>query len=300
MILKMMKVLPTTVLGIIFYGGALLGLIFRFLTNSVIGVGVLSAIVYAYQLACGDTKPYSLSELVLFWDSLSDDMKSSTLSSLVTVLGFLIVFRTTTLSWRGEWLARYKADIAKEIESFCKEVQEMSIDMGVSLKAVVQAVQKYQNEGATPSAIFYIKNAMEEAQKYDDYRRKFSKKVVEIHRFRSQYNSIFNSISDADDFWDEVLQGVQIIGEKMWIILPYVDSISDKNIEPFISQINVEEYENLAKEIDSAQIRINGGSGALQGKLLGKLLIFNFLSYLKLLQNRNILQMYVNHIKKVK
>lgn len=90
--LSLLRRMPPALTAHLFYYGLPVLLALRFLVGTVWGVFLLSAVVYCVSWLGGDSKPLTLGQLILWIDGLPTESKTAVVTSLLTVLGFLVAF----------------------------------------------------------------------------------------------------------------------------------------------------------------------------------------------------------------
>ncbi len=91
--------------------------IFRFLVGSLYGILILLIILYFALPYFTDIQPYSFDELLLFVMNLDPQYKVAILTSLITVVGFLIAFQTATTTWKQQMHTNLSLQAANDIDS---------------------------------------------------------------------------------------------------------------------------------------------------------------------------------------
>jgi len=276
---------------------ALLG---KFFTKNIYGIGILAVILYMYMQGYSSTPPMNLAELLLFFDALSSEMKAAVAASILTVLGFLIVLHSASVSWKGEWLARYNADIATTLESFFDDVLGLLTQMEIDIFTMLKAKQSIQEEGLTQKTEFNALQGMKAAKRYSEDRMKLSELSIESWRFKGLYYQALATFMNAPKLLADATNLLDEANDKMWIIIPYVPAIEEKYAVPFIEQIDPGLYLEAAKQFKESRELIGFSIGGLRGLLLGKLVGFNICSYLNSLGKKSTLSEAIDALEKRK
>ena len=258
---------PSVSLWLLRYGLPIV-LFLRYLSGSLFGVLILVSGIYMAMSWVGHPKPWSTAELAIWVSNLPAEYKSAVISSVITIVGFLIAFRTATENWRAESLAHLRASVAGEVEVFFSEFLRCSDQARIYAESLVETIDQLQKQGASDDAIFSVQYALEHAGEFQATRNRLSALSVEVHRLIGRNTLVLSSLAGAVDFAHDAAAAVTEVSDSMWIRVPAVAPNSSEFITAFFSQVNVAE---CARFIECSS-RNNGRISALTGGVRGGLL----------------------------
>lgn len=285
--LSLLRRMPPSLSARLFYYGLPVVLLLRFLLGTVLGVFILSSVLYWVMWTAGEPKPLTLAQLLLWIDGLPTESKTAVVTSVLTVLGFLVAFHTTTVNWKEEALAQLKAHAAGEIEIFFNEAARLTIDAKIYVRSLVDAVNFIQDQGATPDALFKVQRALEKAPGFLVTRDRLSAMAIEVHRIAGRHYSVLSTVWGATKALEDCAAAFTDITHHMWIRLPNVQPNSSDPIDQFVTQINVTECSNFVACCERNYGFMSAATGGVRGSLLASLIGFNLSSLLSLAGKRS-------------
>jgi hypothetical protein len=182
MIFAFFKKLPPSISVPAFYGLITMALFFRFIFASTYGALLLVLGLYAYAVTYTSINPLTPSELVSWIAVLSSEYKVALLSSLVTIVGFVVAFHTATINWRNQMRAQLKAQAAGEIESFFAVASGNITTASLHVESLIETVNKIQKGASIYDASFSVAYQQGKAREFMAARDTLSQASVEVHR----------------------------------------------------------------------------------------------------------------------
>ncbi len=284
--LSLLRRLPPRLTANFFYYGIPVLLLLRFLVGTVFGVLLTSVTLYWLMWLAGDSKPFTLGQLVLWLDAQPTESKTAVVTSLLTVLGFLVAFHTATLNWKAEALANLKAHVAGEIELFFTEASRLIVDAQIYVRSLVEAVNAVQAQGPTFDAAFKVERAIEKAGDFLAVRDRLSAMSVEVHGISGRHYSILSTMWGASNALEECATAFTEMTKHMWVQLPSIEEDHPDRLAEFLRLVNVSECSNFVACCERNYGFISGTTGGLRGALLAPLVGFNLSSVLSLAGKR--------------
>lgn len=273
--LELYRRLPPRLTAFLFFYGLPALLVLRFFFGSLFGIFISSVALYWYTLIFGEVKPYSMQQLVLWLDSLPNDSKTSVVTTVITIAGFLVAFKTATANWKAENLATLKSHVASELEEFFANVSKLTTDAEIYVKRLVEAVNKIQSEGATADSAFAVHWAIERLPDFLHTRERLSFMTVEAHRISGRHTTILSTIDGATRAIEDCANALSEISRDMWVRLPNIPEGHNDPLGLFLLQINVEQCNNFLECCRANFGLINGLSGGVRGALLSPIVGIN-------------------------
>lgn len=111
-------------------------------------VGLLVVVTLAYVLVKTFTaiEPYSASELLLWFDGLSETFQAALAASILTVIGFLIAFQAGYANSRRDRLFSKEIEAADAIQAHYIEVSELLRNLASTARLIVRARKRVLND----------------------------------------------------------------------------------------------------------------------------------------------------------
>lgn len=294
--LSLLRRMPPTVTAWLFYNGLPVVLVVRFLLGTIFGVLFLSLLLYWVMWTTGEPKPFTFAQLVLWVDGLPTESKTAVVTSVLTVLGFLIAFHTATVNWKAEALAHLKAHVAGEIELFFSEASRRITDAEIYVRSLVEAVNLAQGAGAPAEAVFKVQRALEMTPSFLANRDRLSAMSIEVHRIAGRHYSVLSTVWGATKALEDCATAFAEITQQMWVRLPTVQPNLPDPIGQFVTQINVTECSAFIACCKRNFGFINGTTGGVRGLLLAPLVGVNFATRFSLSGKRSV---FVEALEKV-
>ena len=273
--LSLLKRKPPAVTAWLFYYGLPVDLIIRFLLGSMLGILLLSILLYWLMWVTGEPKPLTFAQLALWVDALPTESKTAVVTSVLTILGFLIAFHTATVNWKAEALAHLKERVAGEIELFFTEASGLITDTEIYADSLVKTIDLIQRVGKTPDAAFRVQRVLETTSKFLADRDRLSAMSIEVHRIAGRHYSVLSTVWGATKALEECASSFAEITQCMWIRVPNIQANFPDPIGQFLSQVNVTECRTFTSSCQQNFGFINGTTGGVRGLLLAPLVGVN-------------------------
>ncbi|UCV22308.1 hypothetical protein [Ferribacterium limneticum] len=248
----------------------------------------------------GEPKPFTPAQLVLWIDGLPAESKTAVVTSVLTVVGFLIAFHSATVNWKAEAVAHLKASVASEIEQFFNEAAQLSTKANIYIHSLVEAVNLVHAEGATPDAAFKIRRAIDQASNFLATRDRLSVMSIEVHGIAGRHCSVLSSVWGTTKALEECAAAFEKIAQQMWIRVPNIEANHPDQIGQFVAQVNVAECKSFIECYEQSYGFINATSGGIRGTLLAPLIGINLSSILSLYGKQSVLVEALSKIRRGK
>ncbi|MFM4972062.1 hypothetical protein ACEUCG_11040 [Aeromonas veronii] len=115
-----MKTQPL-LLTILFYLFITFFYILQFFIGNIYGIFILVLFLYFEADELFSITPYTPEQLLLWFSSQSESTITALLSTIITVIGFMLTYATATANWKGQLLANLKLQAAGELDVFFSE-----------------------------------------------------------------------------------------------------------------------------------------------------------------------------------
>lgn len=268
MSLNLFRRLSLDLMYLLFFYGLPFVLLLRFLVGSIFGIFICSILLYISMSTYGETNPFTLMQLVLWIDGLSEESKTSVITSVLTVVGFLIAFHSAAINWKAEALANLKSRAADDIETFFAEASNLTTDAAIYAKSLIEAVNKVQQQGATQEATFAVQWTLDQRKKFLTTRDRLSSMSVEVHRILGRNFTVLSTVHGAVKSLEECAEAFSEVTQNMWIHVPSIETNQPDQIAHFVDQVNVAEYSKFISICEKNSAFIGGIVGGVRGMLL--------------------------------
>lgn len=286
---SMLRRMPPRVTAGLFYFAVPLFLLVRFFVGTILGALTLSVVMYWAMWTIGEPKPFTPAQLALWIDGLPIESKTAVVTSILTVLGFLIAFHTATANWKAEAVAQLKATVASEIEQFFNEAARLSTDAEIYVRSLIEAVNLIRTQGPTPEATFKIQRSIAQASSFLATRDRLSTMSVEVHRIAGRHSVVLSTVWGATKALEDCATRFDRITRQMWIQVPCISANHPDLIGQFVAHVNVTECASFIECYEQNSEFINAATGGVRGALLGPLVGLNLSSILSLYGKQSLL-----------
>ena len=251
-------------------------LVVRFLIGRIVGIGILSLILYWSMWHFGESKPLTLAQLALWIDDLPDGAKTAFVTVILTVLGFLVAFHTATANWKAETLARMQIEIAGQLDEFFSEVLCLADDAMIFAERLLTVVEDANRLGRSPERDFKVQYEYSKASQFLATRDRLVELGVQVHHLGGRHGTILLSIWGAPKALDDCQEALSAMTHAIWVKVPFVVENNPDRVGEVIRQLDATEFMRLLACFEENKVRIAGLSGALRGALLQPLANINF------------------------
>lgn len=260
----------------------------NFLITKPTGILVLVLLLHYFSSSFGLGNSYSFSELMLWIDQLSSNSKTSVITSIITISGFLVAFSINSAIQKQQLMSQMKIEASNDIESFFNEASRKLSSANIYAKYLLEIVDNINNNQDQGSIEFHLQNVIKETNKYTLLRKNLQEQAIEVHRFQSKYSVIFASSWGVMSKLDAAVEGFIEITDNLYFNTPML-RFDDPNIkETYIDQVNVDQCSDFITAYEKNYLVINEAIGGLRGVMLGSITGLNLsflINFLKMDKN---------------
>jgi hypothetical protein len=239
----------------------------NFLLGTLNGLLISSVSLYEYLWFFGDVKPFTAAQLVVWFSGLANEVKSSIITALITVVGFFVAFGAATSGWKEQARATLQISIADEIERFYDEVGKLITSMQIYAESVVNEINRIRSEKFNPENSLVLEISIKDAVLFREKRKRLSAMSIEVYRLSSKHSSLLLPISGALQVLNDCEESLKRITEVMWIHLPDVSLDGPTPRTYFSSNVDLEEWSKFINVCENEDEHIGGLVGMLRGLL---------------------------------
>ncbi|WP_049630362.1 hypothetical protein [Cellvibrio sp. pealriver] len=262
-------------------------LLYRFLFGSVVGILLCCIALYKLSGFLFGVDPLNFDELMMWLVTQGETTKAAVLSSVITVIGFLIAYATATSNWKAQLLANMKIQAAGEIEVFFAECSRLSTDCSLYAEALVEAVDKIQKDCALDDAVFLAHYNREQSQIFIQKRQRLVSMGIDVHRIHGKYGALLLSSPGLKAELDSATKALTNIIDKVWINVPFHVQGDQNVIQTFVNQVSVVDCISLKNAVEKNSSELSFASGGLRGNLMSTVVGFNFWTIFNLYKERS-------------
>jgi hypothetical protein len=264
--------------------------------NTILGLLFLSLIIQLLSPYLFNIEPYSFEQLVLWYSDLDIGFKSSVISSLITILGFLIVFQGSHAMWRKEVTTNIRIKASEEFSELFQDLQDCIYEM-LSYSSDMQSAHNLIKENANRSEIeTEVVYAAKGVSSFIESRSEFlylNKKLITLRsRYSHELNSFLNGHKQTQKVSDLLTSLISYLYPKM----PYINAENPSFINSFSRSTDIEEWSKIEQKLNISSSLLFGPQALVTSGLKNPILLMNFGTVLSLLRNRNILEEIINNM----
>ena len=257
-------------------------LLCRFLSHTFAGTLVAVVALYYFLFLFGETKPWTGYQLANWLDELDSSVKTAVVTSVLTVIGFLVAFRTGTEGWKVQALGQIKLRLADELDAFFSEATRLATD----LKLIAQGVLRTEElglKGVSNELLYSIDRAEEQSAEFQVKRLRLQAMAIESFRFNGSNFTMLSTMPGVVEWMDECATLLNGITEKIWITVPAgLPEEVVHRIAVFSRLVKRPAYESFIEACEENVNSINGRVGGIRGQLLSSVVRPNLNSYFEL------------------
>lgn len=269
--------------------------IWRFFTATIYGFFLLVILLYI-SLSKTSTRPFTLSELVLFISSLDTNYKIAIFTSVLTIIGFLLVFYAATFNLKQQINFQLRSRAAEEIEEFYNEVLNLVGSAQIYVESLVRVVEEIQRDGIKDNTAFSVKYALERKSQFESTRSRLSALSIEAYRIVNKNDAILSNFFSAKDDLERVNKALKDISDKMWVVVPPL-SPDNPNFDLFVSQFDMSKFKDFIASCERNYIVIGGVCGGVRGLLLSGTIGLSVPKLISFIRNRKNIQNSIEGIR---
>lgn len=241
--------------------------IWQFLFGSLLGILVLALSSYAWMSMFSDTKPFTLAELAIWISDSPTEVKTAVATSLLTIVGFLAAFYSSTISWRTQERMRLQMKAAEEIQKFFSDALSATTSTELYVRRLRETHELLRKPDEIEGAEFKLDYVLGMTQKFLEDRARLSSMSVDVHQLAGRYYSLLSQTWMLDKALSDAVNGLSEIAADVWVGAPEFSSDLTNKRELFLRFVSVAECD---KYLDTCR-RHHGAISALVGGLTGAL-----------------------------
>lgn len=233
---------------------------------------IISVLLYFYAESWLGVKPFTPSELLMWFSDLRATERTALLSSLLTVAGFLVAFATASYSWKAKTLAEIKIKTADDIdESFTRCTTlinkcHLYVDFLINYKEKERQYDDYEKTS------FFNQHNSEIMPNFLRNREELKELYFTSYHLQSKHCTILAlQPYILNSNMTKAIQSLKVICQNIDFALPKRVLTPDQ----FLSVVDFEMVKRFKIDINNNHLPFNEAAGAIRGALLSDITGFN-------------------------
>lgn len=267
----------------------------RFFLGRLYGIFALCVLIYYF---CNDLfgfSPFTFPELLNWFECQGEGTKNAILGAIITVLGFMIAYASTSQNWKAQELVKLKLKAADEIESYVAECSNF-LNKAVMYAEWLMHVESDITKGIDIGlADFLVKQNQEMSIEFIATRKSLSERAIAVYQLQSRHSNLLNMTFGLDDEMDKITASINIIMKGVWFPIPIGSNTNKNSVGIFMEQV-IPYKNNIMEFIETASkysMQMNGCAGAITGSLRAEIISFNNAGLRNMLKRRREFEQYL-------
>lgn len=259
--------------------GLIVSLILKTLFGTLIGVLLLSSLLYLGLPHIAGIEPWSIRQLVLWLDDLGNDAKIGLASSLVTVLGFFIALHTTMHSWQRQTAATMRMVAADAIDIVISDVTEVLLSISLFTQSAANAIEEVRSHGLSPDAAPILSLLSEDVTEFRSNRQRLLQLHQQLIALPARYTVIFLPVSGVLTYLEAIEEHVCVVTTKVWVAAPAGGTTHPDHRRHLLERVDSVKYRELSEVSDAARDKIVVLQARIRSALLSPVFEANATSF---------------------
>ncbi|MCU8395839.1 hypothetical protein M2G63_21090 [Vibrio vulnificus] len=276
------------------------GVCSRFLLGNIYGVLLTLLTVRYFSEDLFGYPPFSYSELIDWIYSLSGEMKVAIVSSLVTVVGFLVAYASATSNWKSQLLANIKLQAWSELNAFFAEVGTLVTDCDIYASEVLEASEKIRKSKNNNEKLFLVSYQNSRGHEIDLKRKRLVAMSIQVHQFTGRYANLFTSMPSVQENFDVAAKALNEVTSKSWFNIPVAYPEDTDPVTTFLQQVNETQLLDYKSSVDKNRILLSFYPGSAGGQLQSGIVPINGVSLFNMLKRSKQLYFTFEELRKAK
>jgi hypothetical protein len=264
--------------------GLIVIFLLKFVFGTLIGVLLFSWLLYLGLPHITGIEPWSLQQLMLWFDELGNDAKIGMASSLVTVLGFFIALHTTMHSWQRQTAATMRMAAADAIDSVISDTTAILLDISLFTEAAAKEIERVRGKGLPLEASPMLSVLSEDVTKFRANRQRLLQLEQELIALPARYTVLFLPLSGMPAALQAIEAHVSAVTKKLWVPAPAGGTTHPDHRRHLVERVDPVKYKELSEVSDAARDKIAWLQGGIRGALLSPVLEANAVSFSRIVR----------------
>lgn len=272
--------------------------IWRTLFGSLLGILVLALSTYAWMSNFSETRPFTPAELAIWISESSTATKTAVATSLLTIVGFLAAFYSSTNSWRTQEKMRLQMRAGEEIDNFFSEAHSAITSTVLYVRSLRDTLELLRTSDEVEEARFKLDYVLGKTSKFLENRERLSSMSVDVHRLAGRYHVLLSQTWALDKALTDAINGLSEIATDVWVNAPEFSSDEPNKRELFLRFVNMEQCEKYLESCHRHQVAISALIGGVSGVLAAPIVGSNLATLMDIIKRRSVLEEAVFAVKR--
>ncbi|HCH6005277.1 TPA: hypothetical protein NK076_001128 [Vibrio parahaemolyticus] len=285
---------------VFFYMCISLGVCTRFFLGNLYGVLITLLVVRHFSESIFGYPAYSFDELMVWLRTLNDEMKVAIVSSLVTVVGFLVAYASATSNWKSQLLANIKLQAWGELNAFFTEVGTLVTDCEIYANETLETSARVRESKDHQEKLFLVSYQNTRGHEIDLKRKRLVAMSIQVHQFTGKYANLFLSVPKVQSNFDIAATALKEVASKTWFNIPFSYAEDTDPVTTFLKQVNEEQLNTFKKSVEKNRIFLSFYPGSAGGVLQSGIVPFNGFSLFNMYRRTRMLHSTFEELRKAK
>lgn len=264
--------------------------IWRTLFGSLLGIMVLALSTYAWMSNFSETKPFTLAELAIWISDSSTATKTAVATSLLTIVGFLAAFYSSTNSWRTQERMRLQMRAGEEIENFFSEAHSTITNTELYVRSLRDTLELLRTSDEVEESRFKLDYVLGKTSKFLENRERLSSMSVDVHRLAGRYHALLSQTWPLNKVLTDAISGLSELAMDVWVDAPEFSPDEPNKRELFLRFVKIEQCEKYLESCRRHQVAISALIGGISGVLAAPIVGSNLATLMNVIKQRSVLE----------
>lgn len=261
----------------------------RYLFGTIWGVLILSIILYVNSERILGTKPLAVNELIMVLFSLNETMQAAIVSSLITIIGFIVAYATASSNWKAQLRGTLKSEASCECIQFFNVTHSLVTQCDIYANSLKSTLDKIANGSPKSELLFHVGYNRKKTNEFIANRDAIVANSINAHTFLAKYNSLLINTTGVKSNLDLAISSLTVVSQDIWFPIPYEVTEGDDEIEMFRSQIDIDKINKFLTTVKEHHNALSFHPSAAAGILMDPIVGTSFSSLVSLFKVRKIL-----------
>jgi len=277
----------------------ILRLILHFFIANIYGIGILFISLYFLSPHITDVQPFNLTELIIWSTEQSDTLKALLVSSLVTVIGFIIAFQSTTKNWKDQLVANIRVQASNDIDDIYTGINELINSINLYVDDNLKILSKIKNNVDSIEIHSGIRFVLSRTERFLSERQELSLLLNRAFQLYSRYSTVLFATQNTLDVLERINKSVSKVTHKMWILAPTIDINNAEYLKHYLDYVDEKKYKELSLQCKESYSYISTMAGFVRGKLTANIYEFNLSMLFNIIRKGKLFVNLWSDIKKI-
>lgn len=248
-----------------------LAIIWRIATATLWGSLILLLVIYASLMRWADPRPLTMGELADWAAKLDPTASSTLLAAILTIVGFLVAFRSAHTTWKLQQLGTLRIAAAEEMHVFFQDVANALVTMELHVEQLLDLkrdISQGKDFEALESSARWLNS---QSQNYLEARQTLREKSVHFHGLRAKHDLVVSGKQVARIALSAVTTQMEIVGTAIWVQVPTGSTDEEMTLNWVANCDGVVWHEFISTSM-GARYKILGAAGAIRASLFNDVL----------------------------